>query len=120
MLAWADVAKVHQTWKGVYSKEGFVVSLLCNPHHHGEHGDDVWEDMMSYRVSHKGHTGDANALKRTLTAKQAVRVFEKHAKNQWVDRGLWDIRSFTEEADGLCFILQRAETFDVASPRKHD
>lgn len=109
MLTWADVAKVHQTWKGVYTQGGFVVSILCNPHAHGEHGDDVWEDALSYRVSHKGHTGDANALKRTLDTQRQVRVFEKYGRNQWVDRGLWGVHSFVEEADGLCFILQRAE-----------
>jgi hypothetical protein len=107
MLTWSDVAKVHRTWKGVYTQGGLVVSILCNPHAHGEHGDDVWEDTLAYRVSLKSHTGDANALKRTLAAQQRVRVFEKYAKNQWVDRGVWSIRSFEQEAESLCFALQK-------------
>jgi hypothetical protein len=107
MLTWADVAKIHQTWKGVYTQGGLVVSILCNPHADGEHGDDVWEDTLSYRVSRKTHTGDANALRRTREAQQPVRVFEKFATNQWVDRGVWSIRSFVEEAESLCFTLQK-------------
>jgi hypothetical protein len=115
MLTWADVAKVHRTWKGVYSREGLVISLLCNPHSHGDQGDDVWENSVAYRVSFKSHTGDANALKRTMAAQRAVHMFEKLGKNQWVDRGLWTIRSFVEEADGLCFSLTRSES-DVGKP----
>lgn len=109
MLTWSDVAKVHQTWKGVYSRDGLVMSLLCNPHSHGDQGDDVWENSVAYRVSFKSHAGDANALKRTMAAQRAIRMFEKLGKNQWVDRGLWTIKSFVEEADGLCFSLTRSD-----------
>lgn len=108
MLPWSEVAKTHQTWKGVYTRGGLTVSLLCNPHEHGTHGDDVWDDALTYRVSHERHKADANSLKRTMEFRKLVRVFEKIGRNQWVDRALWTVESFEEDADGTRFFLRKA------------
>ena len=109
MLKWADVAKIHQTWKGVYSRGGFAISLLCNPHDHGRHGDDSTEAMIAYRVPRRSHAADANALISTMKACRTVRVFEKLGTNQWLDRGDWRLEDYSDEDMAYCFRLITAE-----------
>jgi hypothetical protein len=107
MIPWSKVAMLHKTWKGVFVENGFALSVLCNPHGHGKHGDDATHEQIVYRVPHQNHAADIRALARSMGSGRSLRVFEKVAINQWVDRGEWRIISHDEDEDSHSFILHR-------------
>lgn len=107
MIPWSEVAKIHKTWKGVFVENGSALSLLCNPHDHGQYGDDATQEEIVYRVPHRSHAADIRALLRSMSSRRPLRVFEKVAINQWVDRGEWRLISHDEDPNGHSFVLHR-------------
>jgi hypothetical protein len=103
---WDEVARTHRSQSGISVLDGRVRSLLCNQHKLGHYADEVCADKILYRVTTNTPSKGVLALERMVGSQSYLTVFEKIAKNRWLDHGLWVVsQSAPEEPDGRVFLL---------------
>ena len=106
-ISWSEVFAIHGSRSGISTRQGRVISLLCNQHKAGEYADEVQPDRIFYRVTSQTQSRGVDALKRMVSSTDHVRVFEKLGVNRWLDHGDWIIENGAPESDGWLFLLTR-------------
>jgi hypothetical protein len=104
-ITWEQVLPVHRSQSGISTRDGKVVSLLCNQAKAGPYADEVFEDKIIYRVTTATLRQNVEALKRMVGTPEPVSVFEKLGKNRWVDLGKWQVKQLAAEEDCVLFLL---------------
>lgn len=104
-IPWDQVLPVHRSQSGISTRDGKVISLLCNQSKSGPYADEVYDDKIIYRVTTATLRQNVDALKRMVGDPSAVTVFEKLGKNRWRDLGLWCVAQLAEEEDCVLFLL---------------
>lgn len=104
-VSWDRVLPVHRSQSGISTRDGKVISLLCNQAKSGPYADEVYDDKIIYRVTTATLRQNVDALKRMVGDPSAVTVFEKLGKNRWRDLGLWCVAQLAEEEDCVLFLL---------------
>ena len=106
ILTWAEVNRTHRIRRGVYQREGRLVSLLtdfgrinsCYPDVAAENGDTI-------HYTGQGRRGDqqltpANrALLDAIESGHAVPLFNKLSVGRWQHLGYWRVTDATHQYD---------------------
>jgi hypothetical protein len=110
-MTWSEVQGVHRTQKGIYMREGSVISLLCNQTKDAKYADEVHDDMIKYRVTSSTPQVGVRSLEAMVGCGQTLHVFEKLGVNQWFDHGLWCVaESHQQDMWTKTFVLRRPRT----------
>ncbi|MGI8998031.1 MAG: hypothetical protein ACR2GW_15325 [Pyrinomonadaceae bacterium] len=132
IFSWDEVSRVHPIRRGVYQRDGRLVSLLTdfgriNPCYPDRHvGDDA--DVIEY--TGQGRRGDqqltpANrALLAAIESGHAVPLFNKLSVGRWQHMGCWRVAAARHEFDAAenrmlwRFTLKRVQSHK-AKPALH-
>ena len=101
-MSWSEVVAIHNAQSGISTKEGKVLSVLCNQAKEG-YADEVRGDAIFYRVTSSTNQKSVAAMRRMAGLNQTIQVFEKLGVNQWVDHGNWFVRDCAPEEGGEVF-----------------
>lgn len=97
-LTWAEVSAVHRSRKGIYQRNGRLISLLtdfgrinpCYPDFRGERSDTIEYTGSGRRGDQKLDAANCSLLDAIKTG-HAVPLFNKIAVNQWEYLGHWQV-----------------------------
>lgn len=103
-MSWTEVAAIHRSQCGISTKAGKVRSVLCNQAKEG-YADEVRKDTIFYRVTASTNRKSVAILRGMVGLCQAIRVFEKHGVNKWLDHGEWTVKDCATEDEGEVFLL---------------
>ena len=100
ILTWSDVSEIHKIRRGIYQKNGEIISLLtdfgkinpCYPDFHGETVDEIFYTGAGRRGDQKLDVHN-QALLNAIETKIRVPLFCKLAVGRWKYLGLWQVKN---------------------------
>jgi hypothetical protein len=106
-VRWEEVFEHHRSFKGVYIREGRVVSVLAGS---TSHPDLLDGDTVNYSMpdSH-GYGWMRNCMENAIADGIQVTVFSKLKKNEWVNLGLHTVISVDRAANEWVFCLKKTQ-----------
>ena len=106
-ISWNEVVPLHRSQGGISTRDGKVISLLCNQSKSGPYADEVYEDKIIYSVTKATLRQGVDAMKRMVGDASPVIVFEKLGKNRWRALGEWQVCEAAEQDDECLLFLLR-------------
>lgn len=106
VLKWNEVIKRHGTFAGIRVSHGRVLSVLCGG---SGHDDVVRSSCIYYSVPDRPHyRSSRNALRKSAREGTEFAVFQKVAKNEWLDLGPHRVSSIKQRDEDALFSLVRS------------
>lgn len=98
ILTWSEVSEVHRIRRGIYQRNGRLMSLLtdfgeinkCYPDYFGKSGDEIFYTGSGRRGDQKLDAAN-RALIAAISTGHAVPLFAKLAPGKWRFEGFWSI-----------------------------
>lgn len=99
VLNWNDVSEIHKIRRGIYQKNGEIISFLtdfgkinpCYPDFHGKTADEIFYTGAGRRGDQKLDVHN-QALLNAIETKIKVPLFCKLAVGRWKYMGLWQVK----------------------------
>ncbi|CAN5567093.1 hypothetical protein BH10ACI1_BH10ACI1_31040 [soil metagenome] len=95
---WAEVSEIHKTRRGIYQKNGELISLLtdfgkinpCYPDFHGDSKETIFYTGAGKRGDQKLDVWN-KAILDAIKSSEAVPLFNKLKVGQWEFLGFWRV-----------------------------
>lgn len=122
ILSWAEVSVIHRVRKGIYHRNGRLISLLtdfgrinpCYPDFHGKTPGTIFYTGSGRRGNQKLDPAN-RALFNAIESRHLVPLFNKLAVGKWEFLGCWRVTNsqyvFDEERDRMVwkFTLEQVQ-----------
>lgn len=98
ILSWNEVSEIHRIRRGIYQKNGRLISLLtdfgkinpCYPDAHGDTNETIFYTGAGRRGDQKLDSFN-QAIFNAIESKHAVPLFNKLAVGSWEFTGFWKV-----------------------------
>lgn len=100
ILTWAEVSSIHRVRRGIYYRNGCLISLLtdfgqinhCYPDYRGKNDDEIFYTGSGRRGDQRLDAANL-ALMAAITTGHAVPLFNKLAPGKWRFEGHWTVNA---------------------------